>query len=73
MGVTTPFATTVIVAGMTCGHCTNAVTSELSAVAGVRNVEVDLASGAVTVTSQRQLARSELAAAVAEAGYRLVD
>lgn len=73
MGVTAPFSTTLKVAGMTCAHCTNAVTSALTAVPGVRDVDVHLVSGAVTVTSQRQLTRSELAAAVAEAGYALAD
>jgi copper chaperone CopZ len=72
MGVTAPFRTTVTVVGMTCGHCTSAVTSELTAIPGVRDVEVELSSGAVTVTSQRQLTGPELAAAVAEAGYELV-
>jgi len=73
MGVTAPFRTTVTVVGMTCGHCTSAVSSELAAIAGVQDVDVTLVSGAVTVASERQLSRAELAAAVAEAGYGLAD
>ena len=39
------------VVGMTCGHCVNAVTEEVSAVPGVSTVDVDLESGGLTVTS----------------------
>ena len=42
---------TYTVVGMTCGHCVNAVTEEVSAVPGVTDVDVDLASGGHTVTS----------------------
>ena len=42
---------TYTVVGMTCGHCVNAVTEEVSAVPGVTAVDVDLASGGLTVTS----------------------
>ncbi|GAA4708182.1 cation transporter [Nocardioides conyzicola] len=61
------------VEGMTCGHCVAAVTEELTALDGVRTVEVVLETGAVTVTSDDQLDRVAVAAAVEEAGYRLVS
>ena len=41
---------TLSVPGMTCGHCEAAVTSEVTAVAGVTNVAVDLETKLVTVT-----------------------
>ncbi|SES25362.1 Copper chaperone CopZ [Actinokineospora terrae] len=63
--------TTYTVAGMTCGHCAASVTEELTAIGGVSGVEVDLATGAVTVTSAAQLDRGAVAAAVTEAGYQL--
>jgi len=69
-------ATTLHVTGMTCGHCVSAVTSELSAVAGVESVSVDLVAGgtsAVTVHSSRDVPLEELRAAVDEAGYELAD
>jgi copper chaperone len=59
------------VRGMTCGHCVRAVTEEISQVHGVRAVEVDLATGGVTVTSDRALSEPEIRAAVTEAGYEL--
>lgn len=64
--------TTVTVNGMTCGHCVAAVTEELTGLAGVRTVDVDLASGRVTIASEAPLDRSALAAAVDEAGYEVV-
>jgi len=60
------------VTGMTCGHCVKSVTEEVSALAGVSAVEVDLASGKVTVTSTAPLADADVKAAVDEAGYQLV-
>jgi copper ion binding protein len=61
------------VAGMTCGHCVSAVQQEVGAIAGVADVSVDLASGEVTVTSDRPLDADEVAAAVDEAGYELAS
>ncbi len=58
---------------MTCGHCVAAVTGEVAKLPGVREVAVDLPSGAVTVTSDAPLAHDAVAAAVDEAGYELVD
>jgi copper chaperone CopZ len=71
MSVETPFRTTVTVVGMTCGHCTSSVQEEVGELAGVRSVDVDLASGAVTITADRALGRPEIEAAVVEAGYSL--
>ena len=65
--------TTYTVTGMTCGHCVSAVTEEVSQLPGVRDVTVDLATGAVTVTSDEQLERAAVAAAVDEAGYQLAE
>ncbi|MEI6373597.1 MAG: heavy metal-associated domain-containing protein [Actinomycetes bacterium] len=59
----------VKVVGMTCGHCVNAVTEEVSAVAGVDSVNVDLESGQITITSDTSLDLDEVEAAIVEAGY----
>lgn len=64
---------TYMVSGMTCGHCARSVTEEVSEVAGVREVEVDLASGRVTVSSEQPVDDAAVRAAVAEAGYQVVD
>ncbi|NJC68481.1 heavy-metal-associated domain-containing protein [Planosporangium thailandense] len=63
---------TYTVSGMTCGHCVNAVTSEISQLDGVTDVNVDLSTGAVTVTSDAPLDDAAVAAAVDEAGYEVV-
>ncbi len=61
--------TTYTVVGMTCGHCVDAVTEEVSAVPGVTTVDVDLASGGLTVTSTEPVDDDAVRAAVEEAGY----
>lgn len=63
---------TYTVSGMTCAHCVNSVTEEISELNGVTSVTVDLPSGAVTVTSTAPLDLSAVEAAVDEAGYRLI-
>ena len=63
--------TTWTVTGMTCGHCASSVTEELLEVDGVEAVDVDLPTGAVTVTSAGPVERADVAAAVDEAGYAL--
>lgn len=67
--------TTINVSGMTCGHCINSVTEELTGIKGVENVAVDLNAGGiseVTITSTQALDPSEIGEAVAEAGYLVV-
>ncbi|WP_252275100.1 heavy-metal-associated domain-containing protein [Nocardioides sp. LMS-CY] len=59
--------------GMTCGHCVGAVTRELGSLDGVSDVQVDLATGDVTVRSGRPLDDVEVAAAIDEAGYELAS
>ena len=63
--------TSYVVTGMTCDHCVHAVTEEVSAVAGVDDVAVDLDSGRLTVTSSTEVPYATVAAAVDEAGYAL--
>lgn len=63
--------TAYTVGGMTCGHCVSAVTEEITKIAGVRGVQVDLGTGRVTVSSETPLADADVAAAVDEAGYDL--
>ena len=60
------------VKGMTCGHCVSSVSTEIGKLDGVDAVAVDLATGAVTVTSAARLDSAAVAAAVEEAGYELV-
>lgn len=64
--------TTFTVKGMTCGHCVNHVTEEVKKIAGVNGVEVELETGAVTVSSESEITADQMESAVVEAGYELV-
>jgi copper chaperone CopZ len=61
---------TYSVPGVSCGHCSTAITSELTQVEGVEGVDVDLA--AKTVTVRGQVSRDAVVAAIDEAGYDVV-
>ena len=63
---------TYTVRGMTCEHCVRSVTEEVSGLAGVTGVEVDLAGGLVTVSSDQPVDEAAVRAVVAEAGYEVV-
>lgn len=63
---------TITVEGMTCGHCVSAVQEELTAIDGVHQVDVDLASGVVQIRSDAPLTDEQIRAAVDEAGYSVV-
>jgi copper chaperone len=65
-------SSTYQVSGMTCGHCASAVTGELTKLAGVRAVNVDVPGGLVHVESDAALPTESVRAAVDEAGYELV-
>jgi len=70
MSQTTTFSVDV----MTCGHCVHHVTTELTAIPGVRDVSIELVNGGsspVTVVSDEPLTDAAIAAAIDEAGYAL--
>ncbi|WP_245237448.1 heavy-metal-associated domain-containing protein [Streptomyces iakyrus] len=59
------------VSGMTCSHCENAVKQEVSALETVVDVQVDVPTGRVTVTSTTPLDDSRIREAIDEAGFEL--
>lgn len=61
------------VVGMTCGHCVNSVTEEVSQVPGVTDVNVDLATGGLTVSTVADVDDGAVRAAVEEAGYQVAE
>lgn len=62
-------ATTVYsVTGMTCDHCVNAVKKEVTKVAGVTDVSVDLENGQASVTGDA-FTDAQIIAAIDEAGF----
>jgi copper chaperone CopZ len=60
------------VPGMHCSHCEHAVKAEISQVAGVHAVEVDLAGKLVTVHGER-VSDDAVRDAIDEAGYEALS
>lgn len=74
--VATLLSTELGVQGMTCSHCVASVTEELSGLAGVTNVNIELVAGGtsrVIVDSHTVLDAQQIEDAIDEAGYELVD
>ena len=63
---------TYTVNGMTCAHCALSVHDGVADVAGVEQVDVELATGRLTVTGAG-FSDDEVRGAVGRAGYALVD
>jgi copper chaperone CopZ len=59
------------IAGMTCDHCVLSVREEVAEVPGVTAVDVDLASGRMTVAGDGY-SDDAIKSAVAEAGYEVI-
>lgn len=60
---------TFSVTGMTCDHCRNAITEEVGSVPGVTGVDVDLATGLVTVNGEADAA--SVRTAITDVGYEV--
>ena len=60
------------VEGMSCQHCIDAITSEVTKVPGVTSVAVELAERTVTVTGDG-IDDAGVRAAIDEAGYEVVS
>ncbi len=62
-------STVYSVPGMSCGHCVNAITTEVQTVDGVSGVDIDLETKLVTVHGEADDAA--VRAAIDEAGYEI--
>jgi copper chaperone len=58
---------------MSCQHCVRSITSEVSAVPGVENVQVALDSKVVTVAHNESVTTAAIVAAINEAGFNTVN
>jgi copper chaperone len=65
-----PDTITYSVPDISCGHCRASIAREVSTVAGVEAVEVDLDAKTVTVTGNT-LDEAAIIAAIDEAGYEV--
>ena len=63
---------TYTVTGMTCGHCVSSVKEEVGEVPGVSSVDVQLETGALTVSGEG-ISDDAVKAAVEEAGYAVTS
>lgn len=63
---------TVLIEGMSCGHCVKRVEAALKEVSGVKAVAVDLAKKSATVEGDA-LDDAALMGAVTEAGYQVSE
>ncbi|GAA3519728.1 heavy-metal-associated domain-containing protein [Aeromicrobium panaciterrae] len=65
---------TYTVTGMTCEHCVRSVSEEVGAIEGVTDLQVDLATGSLTVTTaDAPVDDAAVRDAVAEAGYSVTS
>ncbi|MGV9753234.1 heavy-metal-associated domain-containing protein [Nocardia farcinica] len=64
---------TYVVSGMSCGSCVGKVTTALGKLSGIDGVDVDLATGAVTVTGTSAADAGLIQATVETLGYELVQ
>jgi copper chaperone len=63
--------TTYRVEGMTCGSCAGKVSDRVEQIAGVQDIDVDLATGQITLTSDTELDDDTVRNAVQDAGYTM--
>jgi copper chaperone len=67
--MTTVETRTIIVTGMSCDHCANAIRAEVGRLPGVTGIDVDVAGGKVSITGPQLPGDAALREAVEEAGY----
>lgn len=62
------------ISGMTCGHCVQAVTKAVQALAGVSDVQVSLREQSAVITfDPDKVATDSILAAIADQGYTAVE
>jgi len=62
---------TIKIKGMSCQHCVKAVTKTLSEIDGIKNIQVDLASGEATFDEVKPVDLELLQERIKRAGYEL--
>jgi copper chaperone len=62
---------TIKVKGMSCQHCVMSVTKALSAIDGIKDVQVDLKKGQASFTETKSVDSAIIAQAVKKAGFEI--
>jgi copper chaperone len=63
--------TTLKIKGMSCEHCVTAATKALSALDGVKDVQIDLKTGMATYDEERAVDPLKVVQAIKKAGYEV--
>ncbi len=63
---------TITISGMSCGHCTAAVTKALEAIDGVSAVVVDLQKKEASYTESKPVSQETIRAAITKIGFEVV-
>lgn len=58
---------------VSCEHCVNAITGELTQIEGVERVDVDLSAKTVTVEAGEQVPEDRIREGIDEAGFDIAD
>ncbi|KAA5838082.1 heavy-metal-associated domain-containing protein [Saccharopolyspora indica] len=64
---------TFVVKGMTCSGCMSKVTTAVTGVDGVTDVDVDISNGELTVVSDSPVDPEAIRKAVGDAGYEIAS
>jgi len=64
--------TTIKIKGMSCQHCVMAVTTALSGIEGIKNVQVDLSKGEATFSEDRPVEKALIRERIQKAGFEVV-
>jgi len=66
-------ASVLKVKGMSCQHCVMSITKALSQLDGIKNIQVDLATGGVRFDNTKTVASEQIEKAITDAGYEVVS
>ncbi len=61
------------VKGMSCQHCVMSITKALGQLDGIKNVQVDLATGEVRFDNTKTVSSEQIEKAITEAGYEVLS
>ena len=64
---------TIQIKGMRCGHCVASVTSALSAIDGISEVNIALDKGEATFTQSKEVPMAAIKQAIAAIGFEVVE
>lgn len=64
---------TIRIKGMRCGHCTASVTSALTAIDGISEVNISLEKGEATFNQSKDVSMAAIKKAIAAIGFEVMN